>query len=299
MDSAIRSIVIGIADAGEDRHLAPAVQLAESLGATLHVVHAYRLPEPALYPYVDMSVFGPAAIEDIHRRVQGLLEEQIRTLSASDRITSRAVPVPAAMAVVDAAADVGADLIIVGATRHGTVARAVLGSTAQRVLRTASVPVLVSRRRGDTPRRVLLTTDLSELSARVHARGVQLATLLARGVEPELRTLLVVAYDVPVMAPLEPSVLTEAGERQLEEFLADTGSAARAEGRVRVGDPRREIAAEAEEWSADLLVLGTHGRSGVSRFLIGSVAESVLRNVECDTLVIPAAAVEGAARGAA
>src|SRR5690606_39535490 len=68
---------------------------------------------------------------------------------------------------LDVAEEVGADLIVVGATRRGTLARTILGTTAQRVVRAARVPVLVNRRPGHSPmRRVLLTTDLSEGSAR-------------------------------------------------------------------------------------------------------------------------------------
>lgn len=62
-------------------------------------------------------------------------------------------------------------------------------------------------------------------------------------------------------------------------------------GKVRTGETAKEIVAEAAEWRADLLVLGTQGRTGPSRFLIGSVAEAVVRNALCDVLVIPSATV--------
>lgn len=58
---------------------------------------------------------------------------------------------------------------------------------------------------------------------------------------------------------------------------------------MRLGDPAREIAAEAREWDADLLVLGTHARSGAARVLLGSVAEGALRSARCSVLVVPAA----------
>lgn len=292
MDS-IRSIVVGIADAAEDPHLEYAIDLAARLGATLHVVHSYHLPDPALYPYIEMSVFGPDAQKEIHRGVQQLLEEQIRKLSTSESVRCRAVPVPAATAVLDTAREVAADLIIVGATRHGPVARAIVGTTAQRVLRRARSAVLVSRMPLEGQGRVLLTTDLSSLSAKVHERGIRLAALLTGG-ETQNRTVFVVDYAVPLMAPLEAGVLMDAGRRELDAFLEQTG-AEPAEGKVRVGDPTREIAAEADAWGADLLVLGTHGRSGPSRFLIGSVAEAVIRNVHCNTLVLPAASLLPAA----
>jgi nucleotide-binding universal stress UspA family protein len=295
MSRPIRSIVAGIADAGEDAHLADAVRLADRLGAVLHVVHAYHLPDPALYPHVELAVFRPGALQDVHERVQGLLEEQVRKLSPGAGVTCRAVPVPPAMAILEAAYTAGADLITVGATRHGAVARTLLGTTAQRVLRGSPVPVLVSRHAGDVRRRVLLTADLSDLSVKVHRRAVDLATVLA-GTEAELRSLLVVSYDVPLLVPVEPGGLADAGRQELAAFLDRAGSgAARLEQKVRVGEAAHEILAEVEEWGADLLVLGTHGRSGVSRFLIGSVAESVLNKVDCEVLVIPSSAVSAAA----
>ena len=56
---------------------------------------------------------------------------------------------------------------------------------------------------------------------------------------------------------------------------------------MRLGLAATEILAEAKEWEADLLVMGTYGTTGLSRFLIGSVAETVARNAPCDVLLIP------------
>jgi universal stress protein A len=55
---------------------------------------------------------------------------------------------------------------------------------------------------------------------------------------------------------------------------------------LREGKPADEILAAAREWEADLIVIGTHGRSGVSRILLGSTAESVVRDAACPVLVI-------------
>ncbi len=55
----------------------------------------------------------------------------------------------------------------------------------------------------------------------------------------------------------------------------------------RVGNTRDEILAVAEEWEADVIVLGTHGRTGFDHFISGSVAESVVRHSKCPVLVIP------------
>jgi nucleotide-binding universal stress UspA family protein len=55
---------------------------------------------------------------------------------------------------------------------------------------------------------------------------------------------------------------------------------------VRVGDPREEIVNEAKEWTADLIVVGSHGDTGIRRWLLGSVAQSVVRHAPCSVEVI-------------
>jgi nucleotide-binding universal stress UspA family protein len=70
-----------------------------------------------------------------------------------------------------------------------------------------------------------------------------------------------------------------------------TVAAARVEGTppqqfLREGQPWREIIAAAREWNADLIVLGTHGRSGLTRVLMGSTAEAVIRNAPCPVVVV-------------
>lgn len=292
MDSPLRTIVVGIADIeGMDPHLEPAIRLAERAGATLFVVHAYRLPDPLLYPYLEMGVFSPEMVQGVHEAVQAKLEAQVAKLSPRGRVHCRTVPVPADAAIVEVAEKEKADLIMVGATQRGTLSRTVLGTTAQRVVRAAAVPVLVNRRPGHgAVRRVLMTTDLSDLSAAVYRRGRAAVDALAREDEVQFRTLLVVGHDLETPPHLRQQLLNDLLRNELGAFLERTGDAA-TPGRVRLGDPATEIVAEAVEWGADLLVLGTHGRGGVSRFLIGSVAESVLRGALCDVLVIPAAAV--------
>lgn len=293
MTTGIRTIVAAIDEVKEAPHLTHAIALAEALGATLHVVHGYDLPDPSLYPNLELSVFSPDVLDQVQDRAQRMLEEDVAGITKSDRVRCHAYPGTPALAVLGVADSVAADLIVVGASRRGMIARAVLGTTAQRVIRNATVPVLVTGRPGGGFGRVLLTTDLSPISTKVFDRGVEMAGLLSGVEAAELRAVLVVGYDQPMIMPIEPGGAAEGAERRLGEFLegrqARTGTVVR--GRVRVGEPAREILDEADEWDADLLVLGTHGRGGALRFLIGSVAESVLRRVDIDVLVVPTAAV--------
>lgn len=301
MDRPIRNIVLGLAEIEEeDPQLAPAIDLAHSLDATLHVVYAFHLPDPILYPTAGVTVFSPEALDEIREEVRSGLEARVRKVSRSARIHCIASPVPADRAILDVADNVDADLIVVGATRRGTLSRTILGTTAQRVVRAARIPVLVNRRSDSRPlRRVLLTTDLSELSARVYERGLELVAGLGAA-EAERRALLVLAYDFAPPPPLSRGALLDAAEAELDRFLKWVEPDAPApRGKVRTGDPAKEIVAEAADWDADLLVLGTQGRTGASRLLIGSVAEAVVRNALCSALVIPSAALPGGEGGRA
>lgn len=59
---------------------------------------------------------------------------------------------------------------------------------------------------------------------------------------------------------------------------------------VKKGEVRKTILEDASNWQADLIVLGSHGRKGISRFLLGSVAESVARHASCSVEIVRAAA---------
>ena len=146
MDHPLRRIVIGVGPSQDvDPHLRAAARLAAAHGATLYVVHAYRLPDPLLYPYPEMSAFSPETLAVAHDAVRDRMQAQIAEVGNGAQIEVRAVAGPADAAIVEVAEEVGADLIIVGATERGAVSRTLLGTTAGRVLRGASAPVLVHR----------------------------------------------------------------------------------------------------------------------------------------------------------
>lgn len=56
---------------------------------------------------------------------------------------------------------------------------------------------------------------------------------------------------------------------------------------TKIGSPKQEILGLADEWNADLIVMGTHGRTGFDHFISGSVSESVTRKSSCPVLIIP------------
>jgi len=98
----------------------------------------------------------------------------------------------------------------------------------------------------------------------------------------------------PQMAPGYAPELAQRREEQRKEAKASVAAAAKTlqaagfvvDTRVVETDPRNAILDVAEEWKADLIVVGSHGRKGLQRFLIGSVAESVARHASCSVLIV-------------
>lgn len=93
------------------------------------------------------------------------------------------------------------------------------------------------------------------------------------------------ALDVPPVAAFNESLLAE-GRRVVEEARTLLGPRAAVEERVVQGTPKEEIVRAAEEWPADLVVVGGRGLGGVRGFLLGSVSQTVARHVHCPVLVV-------------
>src|SRR5439155_9282380 len=130
-------------------------------------------------------------------------------------------------------------------------------------------------------RTILHPTDFSDRSA--HA--LRLAGALARDYGARLVVLHVaempvVAYGEGVIPPLDPEDAVRVARQQLELLEAPvTGTPA--ERRLEVGDPVETILDVAHALPADLIVMGTHGRTGLRRLLMGSVAEQIVRRATC------------------
>ncbi|MQA91089.1 MAG: hypothetical protein GEU90_12765 [Gemmatimonas sp.] len=291
MSYPIRTIVAGIATVDEtDPALYSALHVAEHTGTMLHLIHAFEFPVMAWEAYARMGMMPGSALDQYTQDLETRLELQAKEISPSARVRVEAIVGPPAPLILGAAAREQADLVVVGATRRGTFARAILGTTAQRVIRESRVPVLVVRNRAPQKiSRVLLTTDLSEFSGDIHELGIDLVESLFGEDSPELRSLHVVwRPEEPPFFPVHREYLDDVASRSLEAFIAQRRTRGRpVDPIVRHGDPANEITAEVADWRADLLVVGTHGRMGATRWLLGSVAESAIRGAETNVLVIP------------
>jgi nucleotide-binding universal stress UspA family protein len=271
----MRRMVAGVATlTPEDPALQAALSISSRTGAELVLLHA------------ESGGASPPVTLSRTSALRGVVESVSPGATHTGRVQCRALTGNAERLLRDISSASLADLLVLGTTRRGALAGAVLGTTATHLLRTARTPMLVARGAlPDRPLRVLLTTDLSHHSVHAHARGVTLARSLG-GPEPEFRTLFVQPPDLGdgTLALHTPSPAVAA---ELEAFLESEVPRAPGERRVRTGDPAYEIVREAEEWQADLIVVGTHGRRGARRVFLGSVAETVLRHAPCAALVVP------------
>lgn len=91
----------------------------------------------------------------------------------------------------------------------------------------------------------------------------------------------------PVMIPELVKVHEESSHKLLDKVADKFMDKATIYTYTRIGNTKDEILSTAEEWNADMIILGTHGRTGFDHFISGSVAEKVVRKAKCPVLVIP------------
>ena len=93
--------------------------------------------------------------------------------------------------------------------------------------------------------------------------------------------------ETPLMIPEMMNIQEEASKNLFKRISEEYGDAIKFTKFIRVGRAQDEILAAAEEFHADLIILGTHGRTGLDHFISGSVSESVARKAKCPVLIIP------------
>lgn len=190
------------------------------------------------------------------------------------------------------AASVQADLVLVGARGESVLSRLLVGSTASRLLRKSSSPVLVVKKPCPGPyRRVLVPVDFSP--------GSLEAIRMARRVAPEADLLLLHSFDVPFEGMLQYAGISqdlingyraEARERSLRLLheLAERAGLERSLYTVMVehGNASRHILDCQAQRNCDLIAMGKHGTHVTEELLLGSVTKHVLSEADCDVLVV-------------
>lgn len=137
-------------------------------------------------------------------------------------------------------------------------------------------------------KKILFAVDNSKYSLHAVKKGMELADQLNAEV-----ALVTVVDPTATIGNAEAGVYSEElwdnfmdDARQVLNLIEETYPHRKIEKFVRTGNPIFEVVNAANEWNADLIVTGTHGRSGLSHLLMGSVAESILKNTDVPVLMI-------------
>ncbi|MES1240783.1 MAG: universal stress protein [Acidobacteriota bacterium] len=296
----VKTVLIGTSlTEASDQVVRTGLKVARAANARIVLAHAF--PPYILYggvPYVpELPDVVDAQKEGLRRKMEG--QTHLLGIHPEERAGTFLDIGPAHQMLVETAQKTNADLIVVGATEAPILSK-LLGSTADRVLRKAACPVLVVRRELPMPpARVLLPVDLSLLSAEALREGLEILGLLAReqGPEatlPEVEALCVVTdLDIRLLTPEKGPQQAEMKVREdLRHFLTlhAADSPFKVVPRTVFGHVEDEVLLRIREWEPDLVVLGTHGRGGFERFLLGSVATRIVHNGAANVLIVPPAA---------
>ncbi len=196
--------------------------------------------------------------------------------------------------IIKIAKEKDVDLMVIGTHGRAGVDRVILGSVAERVVRKAGCSVMVVRSKKYVGfKRIIVPIDFSDCSR----KALEHSTATARAHNSKLTILHV--YEESFIEPYVRAANSEeeaeeiikeieqVNESKYDEFLNTIDlSGVEYEKLLKKGIPETEIVAIAMEQQANLIVMGTHGRSGIKHILVGSTAEEVVRNVPCDIIVV-------------
>lgn len=281
----IRRLVVGTDFSEPASHaVAWALRTARRHGAEIVLVHAIEALAPhAVTMRIQDQAEASLAVVEAHAAESGLPVERVFRDGAPWEV------------IADVARATAADLVVVGARGHGSGPLR-FGRVADRVVRTSPVPVVAAHAHDSAETAAadlaIVGTDLSPESD--HA--LRAAAAIVRASATPGRIVLVHAWQPVVeygfgqgevlwVGPVEDD--TEAMRRALER-CAEPIRAAGVEVTTELvqGFPARSLVEIARQRGADLVAVGTHGRSGIGRMLLGSVAEHVLHDAPCPVLAV-------------
>ncbi len=278
-----------------DRALRHALDLAARTGAALHLLHVDVLHD-------DNTTQSPGTgldkiREELKNDPRAASDEALDAVSIHE-VTER--DVSAGPAILMYASENDIDLITLGTHGRRGPKRILLGSVAEEVVRRASVPVLTVRGGEDATHlpvggvdRMLVPVDFSDPSREALRHARELASLygadldLLYVVEEALHPAFYVG-GVSSIYDVEPDI-EEKARAHLQKFANKTpGAKVNINVHAVPGQAAASILSFVEEHEIDLVTTSTHGRTGMDRFLLGSVAEKLVRHLRCPVLTVKA-----------
>lgn len=277
---------------GAQRAGEAAIELADRFGASLHVIHITDLqgvPETVDDDVrEDLEVLGTDAIEAIAdlARDKGI-DVTTELIESTDPIHE---------CILSYVATTPVDSIVMGTTGRSGLERLALGSVAERTLRESPVPVLTIPKDGgltDDIDTILVPTDGSDGATAAVETAIEFARLTGAAIHVvhvvDIRGIGLGGGQETVYNALE-----EIGEEAINEVReqAKANDIRSVEASLLTGTPAGSIVDYVEDNDIDCIVMGTHGRTGVKRVLLGSVTERVIRETEIPVLTVKASLKE-------
>lgn len=265
--------------------LAYAAGLARWRNARVHALRVvdFRIPPMAAIPE------GFAMPQDLRAIAAADIARLVTDLGAGELVEPCVTEGDVVGGILEQAAQLHVDLIVIGTHGRGGVERFLLGSVASKVLRKSDRPVIAvppgAGADSVPPRSVVCATDLSEPGN----RAVAAAASLASAAGAPLTVVHTIEWPFGVESGPDPlTTLRQNLEAEAREQIAALLPAEQpgAEIVVTTGRPQADIISRARASRADLLVLGASGRGAVGAGLLGSTADRVIRSAECPVLIV-------------
>jgi nucleotide-binding universal stress UspA family protein len=286
----LKRIVVGHdLDVGGEVALGSATALANRFDAAIRLVHVLE-PLDA-YQRISHPLTSPYTLDEIAQKT-GV---RLQALSASPNLARLQVEYEVRIGkpfveLITAGKSWPADLIVVGGSSR--IEEPFLGSTSERIVRKALIPVMVAKKLlSSEAKTFLVPTDFSACARKAAEEALVLAKSFSAHViflhALDLSHYTVAyAHELGVSVPISPP-LPEEIEPEWETFLAGLPlDKVDWEKSTEEGQAATTIVHQAELIQADLILIGTHGRSGLPHMLLGSVAEKVVRRASCPVLTI-------------
>lgn len=297
----MNTILVPLDGSAFGEHALPtALALARREEGALALALVHHLSAPTIG--VSGEVFFDPALETFARAEEGRYLEGVaaRVRAAVDApVRVDLLEQPVERALLAHADNIGASLIVMTTHGRGGLSRAWIGSVTDRIIRQSPTPVLVLHPDESAPdlsepppfRHILIALDGSPLAE----RAIESALALGRPTHARYTLLQAVvpvvhSFVVDGMGPHIDTKALEAGWEAAQAYLRALAEPLRAEGYVvdiqsPVGQPAEAILRYAEQQAADLIALTTRGRGGLTRLLLGSVADKLLRGATIPLLI--------------
>jgi nucleotide-binding universal stress UspA family protein len=281
-----------------DLALSHAVAIARRHGAALTIVYAEADRSSDEHHAIGAELEELAAQAEEEARQE--LEARVASAAAAGIDTDGVLRAgPADEVIAEVARDLGAELTVIGTHGRTGVKRFFLGSVAERLVKRTPDAALVVR--GVAPEagfaRVLVATDFSDAARAALETAFALAAPgahidVVHAWQYPLGTWGRLAAKTAAFQTIRDAIVAqaEAGAESVRELARARGRDVQVE--LRQGAPAATIADVADHGHHDLIAVGTHGHQGVRRFLLGSVAEAVVRHAHCSVVVAHASAAD-------